>query len=230
MSRSSGNAITLKQLIKKGYSGREVRFFLLRSHYKSPIRFSFSYLDEALRAFKRLNGLIGEIVALKALTALTDTDEPRYWGSHTINKSADKTENTGDKTANDAIIKELEGLKEDFWASLYDDLNTPRAIGMLFQIGRLLSNKAWGLPPSSYKEAIELAYDLLVSFNSVLNILDLSLPSKETLNKVLELIHSRQEARTANDWKRADAIRKELLNMGVEVLDAPKGVRWRIIS
>lgn len=47
-------------------------------------------------------------------------------------------------------------------------------------------------------------------------------------DEVERLIEERAEARTNKDWDRADAVRDELADMGVEVLDSPEGTTWRI--
>ena len=49
------------------------------------------------------------------------------------------------------------------------------------------------------------------------------------MNKVVELLRERQEARAAKDFARSDAVRDELAALGVEVRDTPEGPVWDII-
>jgi len=47
--------------------------------------------------------------------------------------------------------------------------------------------------------------------------------------KIESLVQQREEARTYRDWQLADAIRNELKDMGIEVIDTPAGPRWRAV-
>ncbi len=58
MSRSTGNFITLRDLLAREYTGREVRFFLLSTHYRKPLHFSYKSLDAARSSLRRLDDLI----------------------------------------------------------------------------------------------------------------------------------------------------------------------------
>lgn len=58
MSRSAGNFVTLRDLLEKGYAGREVRFLLLSTHYRKPLHFSYKNLDAARSSLKRLDDLV----------------------------------------------------------------------------------------------------------------------------------------------------------------------------
>lgn len=55
MSREAGNSVTLKDLLDKGYTGREVRFMLLTVHYRKPINFSIRRLKNVRTALRRLD-------------------------------------------------------------------------------------------------------------------------------------------------------------------------------
>ncbi|MBN2301914.1 MAG: cysteine--tRNA ligase, partial [Lentisphaerae bacterium] len=55
MSKSLGNFHTLREIIEKGYSGREVRYVLLSAHYRQELNFTFQALDAARAALARLD-------------------------------------------------------------------------------------------------------------------------------------------------------------------------------
>ena len=55
MSEDNNNVVTLKELLEKGYSPREIRFFLIRNHYRKPINFSYKKLDAAKVSLKRFD-------------------------------------------------------------------------------------------------------------------------------------------------------------------------------
>jgi cysteinyl-tRNA synthetase len=87
MSADSDNLLTLKDLLSKGYSGREARFLLLSTHYRKPLQFSFKKLDEARKNLKRLDEFTQKLLCLppglphpKVAAYLTDMEE-RFWGA-----------------------------------------------------------------------------------------------------------------------------------------------------
>jgi cysteinyl-tRNA synthetase len=56
MSKSLGNFHTLRDILDRGYSGREIRWVLLGAHYRQPLNFSFKALDDARASLQRLDG------------------------------------------------------------------------------------------------------------------------------------------------------------------------------
>jgi cysteinyl-tRNA synthetase len=80
-----------------------------------------------------------------------------------------------------------------------------------------------GLEPSD-RNKIE---DILSRLNSVLMVMDLT--EAEPSKQIEELIAERVYARQKKDWAKADKIRNELKELGVEVIDTKDGTRWRKI-
>lgn len=62
MSRSLDNTFTIGDLIEKGYSGKDLRYFLLSSHYRKPLNFSFGALDTSRNTVRRLNNFIQKLI------------------------------------------------------------------------------------------------------------------------------------------------------------------------
>ncbi len=62
MSRSLENTFTMEDLEKRGYTGKEIRYFLLSSHYRKPLNFSFAALDTASNTIRRLNNFIQRLI------------------------------------------------------------------------------------------------------------------------------------------------------------------------
>ena len=58
MSKSLGNFFTLRDLLEKGYSGKEVRLMLLSAHYRTQLNFTLGGLDAARKTLKRLSDFI----------------------------------------------------------------------------------------------------------------------------------------------------------------------------
>ncbi len=58
MSKSAGNFFTLRDLIEKGYTGREIRYVLINAHYRQGLNFAFSALEDARKALARIDACV----------------------------------------------------------------------------------------------------------------------------------------------------------------------------
>ena len=102
MSKDKGNAVTLRDLIAQGYSAREVRFFLLGTHYRKTIDFSLKRLDAAKKNLKRLDEFTRKLICLPL--GLPHPQVATY----------------------------LTVMEEAFFTAIDDDLNISRAMAALF--------------------------------------------------------------------------------------------------
>lgn len=109
MSKSSGNFITVRDLLKK-VSPEVLRFVILSSHYRSPIDYNQKLLQQSEAAVAR----IGEFMARV--------------------KSIDSA-----GSGNEEIIKTLSTLKSNFEKEMDDDFNTPKALAVIFETIRSLN-------------------------------------------------------------------------------------------
>lgn len=55
MSKSAGNFFTLRDLLEKGWTGREIRYVLINAHYRSGLNFAFSALEDARKSLERID-------------------------------------------------------------------------------------------------------------------------------------------------------------------------------
>jgi cysteinyl-tRNA synthetase len=62
MSKSLGNFYTLPDLLEKGYSGREIRYALMRVHYRAPLNFTWEGMDEARQALARIDEWLARLL------------------------------------------------------------------------------------------------------------------------------------------------------------------------
>jgi cysteinyl-tRNA synthetase len=112
MSKSLGNFYTLRDLLEKGWTGREIRYALITVNYRLPLNFT---LDEGMPA---------------ARSALARLDE---WGQ--------RLKDGAGATAPSSLAPEYAELIEGFFTNLDDDLNISGAMGQVFDLVRL-SNRA----------------------------------------------------------------------------------------
>jgi cysteinyl-tRNA synthetase len=79
MSKSLGNFFTLRELLEKGWSGREIRYVLINAHYRTSLNFAFDALEGARKSLARIDACVEKATdgeapawALKHLDDFTD--------------------------------------------------------------------------------------------------------------------------------------------------------------
>lgn len=213
MGKSLGNAISLKELfsgshklLEKAYGPLTVRFFVLSSHYRSPIDFSNEALQAAEKGLARLHATVKLI--RDQLPSAPDGDIPAE------------------------IAQKLNAHKQTFIDALNDDFNTPQGIAALFDLNKTVNtllNSGETLSKSTLI-AIDNLYRTLGE--DVLGIIPADLTAEaggELVDSLLNLLITlRQEARARKDWATGDAIRNQLADMGVTLEDRPDGTIWKL--
>ena len=216
MSKSLGNFHTIREVLERR-TGEELRFFIVASHYRSPLNYVEAQLDASRAALHRL------------YTALRGTDA--------VPADAPAPE---DVAPDDVAPGDVDaGALARFDAAMDDDMNTPEAIAVLHELaGRLNVAKERAGPPgtSAHAEAATLARTLrtLGGRLGLLRgdpeaVLQGGAPQAGALDAsaVEALIAERRDARAAKDFARADAIRDELVAGGITLEDAGGTTRWR---
>ena len=199
MSKSEGNFFTVRD-ISKMYDLQVLRFFMLNAHYRSPLNFSAELMDSAKNSLDRI---------LNAFEKLRDFEKKASGENMTEAERAD--------------FHEIILSKQKFEASMDDDFNTADAIAAVFEIVRV-SN-------STVNEESTLSYikHILSVLSKLCDVLGIKTKRKEVIldEDIEKLILSRTKARKNKDFKRADEIRNELLEMGIVLEDTREGVKWK---
>jgi cysteinyl-tRNA synthetase len=217
MSKSLGNFFTIKEILGN-FDAEVVRFFLLSTHYRSPIEFSDEQLREAEASIDRYYAS-----ALRIADFLAQDQAKEKAGA--------------DEKAFEEL---LEKFRDRVAEAMDDDFNTALAIGHVFELIRTL-NKYMDGKPSGLKAValVKRTEELLKETGSILNIFS-RMP--EEWNKalmtfkcpnvtekfIISKIQERQKARGNKDWAAADAIRKELDEKGVVLEDKKEGTAWKV--
>ncbi|MCB1607586.1 MAG: cysteine--tRNA ligase [Xanthomonadales bacterium] len=124
-------------------------------------------------------------------------------------------------------VDEVERVPEELEAALCEDINTPQALALLSQYARELK-KAEG------EQARQLASSRLRSAGKLLGLLQqdpaqwFQGDSRIDEAQIMDLLNQRQAAKQARDFARADAIRQQLTDSGIQIEDTPEGPRWRV--
>lgn len=236
ISRSKGDG-GLSNVIRK-HTGERIRFFLLRTHYRSTIVYNEDGLQEAgtsLEAFYRFFDRFNEITSKQESSQYPE----KYFYEL---PSATFRAQGGFEPGDDSLLVEMHSAREKFLASMDDDFNTGAAISVLFDSLRILNRH---IDQHSIGPAADLdspAVGSLIRATAVIRELTsvLGLFLKPTLagggadeadaellgNVVNLLIGLRKEARERKDYATGDAIRDRLSDLGVALLDKKEGTSW----
>lgn len=217
MSKSLGNFFTIKEILDK-FDPEVVRFFLLSTHYRSPIEFSDASLRES------------ELSIDRYYTTLIRMED-------FLKETSEETKSPAEEKA---VEKLLAAFIENFKEAMDDDFNTALALGQIFELIREI-NKYIDAKPSGAKarELIGQAKKLLMETGSVLSIFNrrpeqwcdaLMVTKKIPYSKedILKKIADRRDARGRKDWAAADAVRKELDEKGIILEDKKDGTVWKV--
>lgn len=199
MSKSLGNFFTVRDISEK-YDLQVLRFFMLSAHYRSQLNFSAELMEAAKNGLERI---------LTAVDRLNDAAA-----------KATVEEMTAEEQVNAAQIQELAGK---FEAAMEDDFNTADAITAIFELAKL-SNTT--ISADSSKAYAALMKETIAKLCDVMGII-IERKAEVLDSEVEELIAARQAARKAKDFAKADAIRQQLLDMGIILEDTRAGVKWK---
>ena len=197
MSKSLGNFKTVRE-IANVYGYEVIRYFLISSHYRSPINYSIDIIEQCQSALDRLY-TCRESLEFAIKNAKSDIDD------------------------DEEILKLIASAKDEFIKAMDDDLNTADGIAAVFNLVSTINteiiNKEVSL--NVCKKAAEMFDEL----TGVLGLL-YNRKSNDIDDDIEKLIEQRQTARANKDWATADKIRDELKAKGIILKDTPQGVTW----
>ena len=208
MSKSLGNFFTLRDLLAKGFTGREIRYLLLTAHYRETFNFTLDGLQGARTALARIDECLGK---------LREIGTPASGPAQRI--VSGKLEHAGSETG------APKGLLNNFTSALDEDLNISAAWGAVFEWIRELNRRMAESSLSTTDAAAALA-----AWNKIDYVLGIGTPAEaEAPAEIVALLAARQAARQAKDFKKSDAIRDELKAKGWTIEDTTQGSKLKKI-
>ena len=196
MSKSLGNFFTIEDVLKR-FDGQTLRFFMLRTHYRSPFNFSDTVLEESRTALKRLYTALQAAQSVEVELASTP-----------------------------AAIDWADPRAAAFKAAMDDDFNTPAALAVLFELASEVNRgrradavllKALGatlgllqLKPRAYLQGGA----------------DATLAAMPDEAHIQARIQARAAAKAARNFVLADQLRDELAALGIVLKDSATGTVW----
>jgi cysteinyl-tRNA synthetase len=216
MAKSLGNFYTVPDVLAKEYTGRELRYALLRVHYRVPLNFTWEGMKEARESLARIDEWLArlrEIAKQENVQPARNAWQSDAGGRSTSNPPPPRT---GSAPSNAQP-------STDFGDSLDDDLNISGALGFLFETiretNRLMDENK--LEPGTASAWL----DWWQRINSVLDLereTDIVIPPR-----VAQLANERENARREKNWKRSDELREQIGALGWEVRDTKEGQKLK---
>ena len=209
MGKSLGNFVTLKDAFKK-FSPLTIRFFVLNTHYSSPINYS----DEALEA--------------------ADTGLERLL--NTIRSLRERMESSSGTEGQEIWKTKLEGYKNTFEEAMNEDFNTAEALAVLFNLSKEVNGLLSMDEDASEGVLSEIDSFYRTYGGDVLGIITEKTVScdsdgadvyKMEDDLIKTLIDTRNDLRDSKQWELADKVRDRLSELGIIIEDKKDKVAWR---
>ncbi len=198
MSKSAGSFITLKDITEQGFSPLEFRLLLLQTHYHKPMRFVWESLTQARSGLTRL---------------------------YEFTERLSEISKEGESSLRVKAI--LSKAKKEFQKAINDDLNSPEALAVLFNLVTDI-NKLIDEYPFSKKDATKVL-KLIDDFDEVLGLKLIKTEKEKIPEQVTALVVAREKARKDKDWQKADELRDKINEFGYSMEDTSEGQKIRKI-
>jgi len=199
MSKSLGNVFTVQDVLERGHRASALRYGLLSVHYRKQLRFTWSSLEQAEEALKRLMGCLTRLDGIEGGEAHPD------------------------------LAARVETAQRGFADKLAEDLNVPGALGVMFELVRhvntAIDDEAIGEPDATLIKAAFEGFDQVLGVIALRR--DEEATPDVPVDEIEQLIADRKAARARRDFAAADGIRDDLEARGVILEDTPDGTRWK---
>jgi cysteinyl-tRNA synthetase len=234
MSKSLGNFVTIRDVLERN-DPEAYRYFVLGTHYRGPLSFDVDKKDDGRVTFP------GVDEAERRMDYLYTTRDA-------LQAAADGLE-AKDSNILQGQTKVVDEAKDKVMAALDRDLNTPQALSVIAELAKAANEIVMQAPkmksdPAKYEAVRGLAAKAVRALDAAcapmgLMQVDAAEYWSRTRTRRLRVrglqasaidrkVEARTEARKTKDFAKADAIRKELSAMGVEIFDAGDATSWKL--
>lgn len=220
MSKSLGNFLTIRDILSN-YHPEILRFFIFSTHYRNPLDFSETAMQDAAAGLERLYACIAQVDSLRL-----------------------KSKGNGEGCIARKDIDILESVETRFQQAMDNDFNTAQAQAVLFDMVKIVNRLYKNLPEIPFTADFEILTNATQTLKKLAAIMGLlqenaTIFLQEQKGKMLAglsideetisaLINERYASRAAKNWSRSDEIRDQLLSQGIELKDSPDGTTWSV--
>lgn len=198
MSKSEGTSYALSDIVEKGFSPIDLRYFMLQAHYRSKQNFTWDALQSAKNGLENLYQDIQKLSSDSVATNVAD-DSGR-------STKVDFSENP---------------LYISFQESISDDFNLPQALSIAYSVLKSdLSNEM--------KKSLLFKFDEVFGLDLEKNSISKSLDVNSLPENIQNILKERETARENKDWDLADKLREQLKESGYTVYDDTNGQRLEL--
>lgn len=198
MAKSKNNFYTLRNLEKRGFNPLAFRYLVLMTHYRDRLNFTWDSLNAAQKGLARIYGFLYNIF-------LEDKN--------------------GVKTNNPDLADYLRKKKNEFLEIINDDLNSPQALALMFEVMHDINEMFFQKGFS--KSDLQLLENMFLDFDKVFGLRFtkyLEKGKKEEIPKsVKALINQRMAMRLKGDYQAADKTREKIERLGYKLEDTANG-------
>ncbi len=202
MSKSLGNFLTVDHVLVDYPHPDYLKIFFLKTHYRSPIDYSSERMVEAKTNWQEFSRFFQHDDQLKP-----------------------------DAVSGAAAPPELLKARAQFDTAMANDLNTPEALSVLFDLVNL-GHRILESGDSKQRFMARGIHDVLLEWGVALGLFlhGMSEERPDIQQRLQALVAERDGARKAKDFKRADAIRRQLQQEGYLLTDTAGGTLWRRVT
>ena len=223
MSKSLGNFLTIRDILDN-YHPEILRFFIFSTHYRNPLDFSQTAMQDATTGLMRLY----ECVALVDKIDESNTNEK------------------GETVFTPKDLDKIDSLEERFQQAMDNDFNTAQAQGVFFDTVKTINKVRTKLPEIPLATDVGKLKNTIITLKRLAAIMGLlkedangflAAKKQEMLSNcdidvetIEAFIVERKQCRVDKNWSRSDEIRDELLAKNIELKDGADGTTWVVKS
>ncbi len=203
MSKSLNNFFTVRE-ISEQYGYLPIRYFILSSHYRSPINFSKEIIEQAKSALDRI---------------FNCRDALDFF----LKNAQDEALREDEKQ----IVEGFEATRARLIEAMDDDFNTGEGIAVLFDLVRDINTLVNSAKAPSKSVVLE-AKKIFDEFTELFGFVKEEEDNSDLIAEIEAAIAARAEAKKAKNYAEADRIRNELAAKGIILQDTPQGTKYQI--
>jgi cysteinyl-tRNA synthetase len=200
MAKSLGNFITVADALTK-YTADDLKLFFLTSHYSSAIDFNQDRMVESHKEWQKFDVFLRKAKDDRKAGKELLSSESQYWTSY----------------------------RNDFFAAMDDDFNTPKALSVLFELmSETYRREGKEGPAGVFWQAGDFVLRILQEIFGLFGGDSINKISPELRSEIEHLVKEREQARKSKDFRRSDEIRDILKQKGFIIEDTKDGQKWRM--